>query len=58
MADLFNTRDKNLILQIPLSTRRNDDVWYWSADPHGQYEVRSCYKMLTPCINAPTSDVL
>lgn len=57
MADLFNTRDMNLILQIPLSTHRDEDVWYWLADPHGQYTVRSCYKMLTHCTHTPTSGV-
>ncbi|KAJ8645773.1 hypothetical protein MRB53_007521 [Persea americana] len=45
VADIFDTRDKDLILQIPLSNRRNSDVWYWLADPRGSYSVCSCYKM-------------
>lgn len=44
ISDLFNTRDKELILQIPLSSRRNADVWYWLAYSRECYSVRSCYK--------------
>lgn len=47
IADIFNSRDKDLILQIPLSNRRESDVWYWLHDPCGAYSVRSCYKYLT-----------
>lgn len=46
VSDLFNARDKELILQIPLSSCRNDDVWYWLVDSCGCYSVRSCYKYL------------
>ena len=46
-ADIFNVRDKELIMQIPLSQRREYDVWYWLHDPCGVYSVRSCYKLLT-----------
>ena len=35
VADIFNTRDMDLKLQIPLSNRRDEDVWYWLVDPHG-----------------------
>ncbi|XXG86094.1 hypothetical protein AAC387_Pa11g1057 [Persea americana] len=45
VADIFDTTDKDLILQIPLSNLRNSDVWYWLADPQGSYSVHSCYKM-------------
>ena len=47
IADIFNSRDKELILQIPLSYCRESDVWYWLHDPCGVYSVRSCYKYLT-----------
>ena len=57
VADLFNARDRNLILQIPLSARRDKDVWYWLADPHGLYTVRSYYKLLNHCATTPTSGV-
>lgn len=48
MTDIFGTQDIDLILQIPFSFRRNDDLWYWLADPRGSYTVRSCYKLLDP----------
>ncbi|KAH9670971.1 reverse transcriptase domain-containing protein [Citrus sinensis] len=48
VSDLFNARDKELILQIPLSSRRDNDAWYWQANPRGCYTVRSCYKLLNP----------
>ena len=48
VVDLFDARDKNLILQIPLSTRRDKDVWYSMAYPHGLYTIRSCYIVLLP----------
>ncbi|KAH9647069.1 putative reverse transcriptase/RNA-dependent DNA polymerase [Citrus sinensis] len=57
VADLFDTRDRNLILQIPLSSRREKDVWYWMADPHGLYTVRSCYRLLNNYVNTPTSGI-
>lgn len=57
VADLFDTRDRNLILQIPLSSRREKDVWYWMADPHGLYTVRSCYRLLNNYVNAPSSGI-
>ncbi|KAK9190098.1 hypothetical protein WN943_018699 [Citrus x changshan-huyou] len=52
VSDLFNARDKELILQIPLSSRRDNDAWYWQANPRGCYTVRNCYKLL----NSITSD--
>ncbi|XXG49422.1 hypothetical protein AAC387_Pa02g3612 [Persea americana] len=55
VADIFDTRDKDLILQIPLSNRRNSDVWYWLADPRGSYSVRSCYKMQSNMTNISPS---
>ncbi|KAH9672066.1 reverse transcriptase domain-containing protein [Citrus sinensis] len=48
VSDIFNLRDKELILKIPLSSRREEDMWYWMADPLGCYSVRSCYKVLNP----------
>ena len=47
IVDIFNSRDKELILQIPLSYRRESDVWYWLHNLCGVYSVRSCYKYLT-----------
>ncbi|KAH9665893.1 putative reverse transcriptase/RNA-dependent DNA polymerase [Citrus sinensis] len=47
VTDLFNTRDRDLILKIPLSVRRDRDMWHWLADPGGVFSVRSCYKLMT-----------
>ena len=47
VSNIFNSRDKELIMKIPLSSRRDDDVWCWLADPRGCYLIRSCYKVLT-----------
>ncbi|KAH9648318.1 reverse transcriptase domain-containing protein [Citrus sinensis] len=32
LTNIFNERDRALITQIPLSSRSDDDAWYWSAD--------------------------
>ncbi|KAH9684791.1 rnase h domain-containing protein [Citrus sinensis] len=33
VSDIFNSRDKELIMKIPLSSPRDNDLWYWLADP-------------------------
>lgn len=55
VTNLFNARNRDLILKIPLSTRRDRDVWYWLADPCGVFSVRSCYKMMTYDANNSSS---
>lgn len=55
VTDLFNARNRDLILKIPLSTRRDRVVWYWLADPRGVFSVRSCYKMMTYDANNSSS---
>ncbi|KAH9705863.1 putative reverse transcriptase/RNA-dependent DNA polymerase [Citrus sinensis] len=47
VTNLFNTRDRDLILKIPLSVRRDHDLWHWLVDPGGVFSVRSCYKLMT-----------
>ena len=42
---MFNSRDKELILQIPLSRSVNVDSWYWIFNPKGRYTVRSGYRL-------------
>ncbi|KAK6163978.1 hypothetical protein DH2020_000842 [Rehmannia glutinosa] len=40
---LFNGRDRNLILKIPLSVSSVEDVWMWAGDNKGKYTVsESC----------------
>ncbi|KAH9778582.1 reverse transcriptase domain-containing protein [Citrus sinensis] len=57
VADVFNSRDAALILQVPLSTRQVNDRWFWLADPKGEFTVRSCYNLLNSVSNAPNSKV-
>ncbi|KAH9710584.1 DNA mismatch repair protein MLH3 [Citrus sinensis] len=51
VANIFNTRDTALILQVPLSTRQDEDCRFWLADTKGKFTVRSCYNVLN---SAPT----
>uniref|UniRef100_A0A803PEK6 Reverse transcriptase domain-containing protein n=1 Tax=Cannabis sativa TaxID=3483 RepID=A0A803PEK6_CANSA len=44
--DLFNERDKNLILQIPLQVAECIDHVIWSFDSSGLYSVKSAYNIL------------
>ncbi|KAH9673153.1 putative reverse transcriptase/RNA-dependent DNA polymerase [Citrus sinensis] len=36
---------------------QHKDVWYWMADPHGLYTIRSCYRLLNNYVNAPSSGI-
>ncbi|KAH9786028.1 reverse transcriptase domain-containing protein [Citrus sinensis] len=57
LTDIFNEKDRGFITQIPLSSKRDDDVWYWSADSKGLFTVRSCYKMLVYLSEIPSSNI-
>lgn len=46
IRDVFNERDANKILQIPLSFEERDDSWMWLEDEKGVYSVKSGYKSL------------
>lgn len=43
--DIFNERDANLILSIPIQSTDNDS-WFWRKDKMGQYTVKSAYDVL------------
>ena len=53
--DIFNTRDRNLILHIPLGARHDKDSWFWLPDSKGLYTVRSCYRLLNSMLSPPSS---
>ncbi|KAH9686509.1 putative reverse transcriptase/RNA-dependent DNA polymerase [Citrus sinensis] len=57
VANIFNTRDAALILQVPLSTRQDDDRWFWLADTKGKFTVRSCYNVLNSALNSSNTKV-
>lgn len=46
IEDMFNTRDKELILSIPLGDSAAEDSWYWVREPAGAYTVKSAYKYI------------
>lgn len=45
IADIFEERDANLILAIPLRSD-TEDSRYWKGEKLGQYSVKSVYGML------------
>ncbi|XP_060964920.1 uncharacterized protein LOC133033866 [Cannabis sativa] len=44
--DLFDSRDVELIKQVPLSVNLGDDTWFGNKDPTGFFTVKSSYKHL------------
>ena len=46
VRDMFNPRDAQLILNIPLSSDRQEDSWFWAFESSGQFSVKSTYKYL------------
>lgn len=46
LRDIFNDRDQNCILNIPLSEFSRVYILYWSKENSGIYSVRSEYKFL------------
>lgn len=46
LNDLFQAQDKDLILNIPLSTKHIPDRRYWKWEGKGNFTVRSCYRNL------------
>lgn len=45
IADIFDQRDAEIILNIPLDDRVNDN-WYWRKDKMGLYSVKGGYLLL------------
>ncbi|KAF4352656.1 hypothetical protein G4B88_012559 [Cannabis sativa] len=46
LQDLFEARDIDLIMQVPLSDNVNVDSWFWCKEPTGFYSVKSSYRHL------------
>lgn len=46
ICDIFNTRDEELILKIPLPVGDRKDTWFWPLEAEGNFTVKSCYRML------------
>lgn len=46
LHELFQERDRQVILSIPLSNKICDDCWMWADDVKGCYTFKSGYKRL------------
>lgn len=46
LHDFFTPPDIEVILGIPLNTRRQEDFWAWNHERSGIFSVRSAYRML------------
>ncbi|XP_062086997.1 uncharacterized protein LOC133793717 [Humulus lupulus] len=46
VRDLFNQRDANLIVGIPLHSSRLADAWFWAFESSGRLTVKSAYRYL------------
>ncbi|XP_030497624.2 uncharacterized protein LOC115713283 [Cannabis sativa] len=46
VQDMFNHRDADLNLSIPLSFSASGDFWSWSGEHSGLFSVKSAYRML------------
>lgn len=46
IRDLFNSKDQQQILKIPLSEDNTVDEIFWNNDASGNYSVRSAYKTI------------
>ena len=45
ISNLFNPRDREVILNMPLSLKCTTNQWYWTADDMSLYSVKSGYKI-------------
>ena len=43
---LFNERDRDLIVKMPLGLKEEEDTWSWHMERKGQYMVKSSYMYL------------
>lgn len=46
LRDICNDRDRELILRVPLPSRRREDSWVWLLDDKGKFTVKSVYRSL------------
>lgn len=46
VRDMFNSKDSEHVLGIPLSFSSVDDSWCWSFDKSGAYSVKTAYHYL------------
>ncbi|XP_030479194.1 uncharacterized protein LOC115696432 [Cannabis sativa] len=46
LYEMFNNRDSDIILGIPLSSNVSIDTWSWEGERTGEFSVKSAYNML------------
>ncbi|KAM6589465.1 hypothetical protein CsatA_012070 [Cannabis sativa] len=54
--DLFDERDKNLVLSVQLSGSATDGKWCWHDEPNGFYTVKSAYRRLQQVAGVNVAD--
>ena len=57
IEDVFNPRDKEVILNVPLSCRMIEDKWYWLHEGKRFYSVKSCYRAQQSTLNDMRSQI-
>ncbi|XP_060974644.1 uncharacterized protein LOC133039726 [Cannabis sativa] len=46
VLDIFNDRDKEIIIRTNIDQETLIDTWYWHKDLHGFYTMREAYRLL------------
>ncbi|KAM6600853.1 hypothetical protein CsatA_020462 [Cannabis sativa] len=46
VSDIFNDRDKEIIIRTNIDQETPMDTWYWHKDLYGFYTVREAYRLL------------
>ncbi|XP_060963731.1 uncharacterized protein LOC115717505 [Cannabis sativa] len=46
VSDIFNDRDKEIILRTNIDQETPIDTWYWHKDLHGFYTVREAHRLM------------
>ncbi|XP_031112245.1 uncharacterized protein LOC116016226 [Ipomoea triloba] len=47
IVNIFNERDANLILSIPIAKTKREDELFWPEEDNGKFSVKSCYRVLS-----------
>ncbi|XP_060969963.1 uncharacterized protein LOC133037143 [Cannabis sativa] len=56
VSDIFNERDKELILKTTIDQEASIDTWYWHLDLHGAYTMKEAYHLMHLADVTNTSD--
>ncbi|KAM6568253.1 hypothetical protein CsatB_016238 [Cannabis sativa] len=56
LNDLFEARDRDLVVSIQLGKSVLSDAWYWNKESTGFYTVKSAYRLLQQQSSVPDED--